>query len=109
MSLTMVENSNARGEQVVTISSIFTGIAFIIVALRLATRFIILRCQGPEDWMIMAALVSILPKWDLNIINKVQIGSIGYTTLVIQRWCPLYLPRLRLTCFRGAIWFGKTP
>lgn len=52
-------SGNPRGEQAVVLSSAFTGLAFIIVCLRLYTRFYIIRCAGIEDFGIAVAMVSI--------------------------------------------------
>jgi len=53
-------SDNPRGRQAVEISSVFTGLALITVALRLYTRFFIIRCVGIEDAGIALAMVSLL-------------------------------------------------
>jgi hypothetical protein len=52
---------NPRGRQAVTISSVFTALAVVIVGLRLYTRFCIIRCAGIEDFGILLAMVSQRP------------------------------------------------
>lgn len=61
-------NGNPRGEQAVSVSAAFTGIAVVIVALRLYTRMFLVRCLGPEDYGIVLAVVS-------------------YNTLSLLIWC----------------------
>lgn len=51
-------SENSRGREAVIISSVFTGLALIIVILRLYTRLYILRCAGVEDLGIALAMVS---------------------------------------------------
>jgi hypothetical protein len=48
---------NPRGRQAVEISVAFTALAFVILALRLYTRFFIVRCAGIEDYGIVLAMV----------------------------------------------------
>jgi hypothetical protein len=56
MGLPLHYKNNPRGEQAVNVSSAFTGIALVIVALRIYTRFFIVRYAGVEDYMIIAAM-----------------------------------------------------
>ena len=49
---------NPRGQQAVVISTVFTALAFVIVALRLYTRFFLVRSPGVEDYGIILAMVS---------------------------------------------------
>lgn len=49
---------NPRGQQAVDISIAFTVIALVSVALRLYTRWFIVRSPGIEDHLIVAASVS---------------------------------------------------
>jgi hypothetical protein len=51
-------SDNPRGRQAVEVSTVFTGLALIIVALRLYTRVFIIRCVGIEDAGIALAMVS---------------------------------------------------
>ena len=51
-------SENSRGKQAVEISAVFTGLALVIVLLRLYTRFFIIRCAGIEDAGIALAMVS---------------------------------------------------
>jgi hypothetical protein len=51
-------HENPRGRQAIEISSVFTGLAVIVVALRLYTRFFIIRCAGIEDFGTGLAMVS---------------------------------------------------
>jgi hypothetical protein len=53
-------SDNPRGKQAVQISSVFTGLALVIVILRLYTRFFLIRCVGIEDAGIALAMVSTL-------------------------------------------------
>jgi hypothetical protein len=50
---------NPRGRQAVVVSATFTALAFIIVSLRLYTRFFLVRCPGVEDYGVTLAMVSI--------------------------------------------------
>ena len=50
-------SDNPRGRQAVQISSVFTGLALVIVILRLYTRFFLIRCVGIEDAGIALAMV----------------------------------------------------
>ncbi|KAJ6283258.1 hypothetical protein J3E71DRAFT_214907 [Bipolaris maydis] len=50
-------SENSRGREAVIISSVFTGLAFLIVILRLYTRLYILRCAGAEDLGISLAML----------------------------------------------------
>lgn len=51
---------NYRGRQAIGVSSAFTGIMVIVVALRLYTRFFIVRYTGIEDYLIILSVVSSL-------------------------------------------------
>jgi hypothetical protein len=51
-------HDNPRGRQAIEISSVFTGLAVIVVALRLYTRFCIIRCAGIEDFGTLLAMAS---------------------------------------------------
>lgn len=51
-------SDNPRGRQAVEVTAAFTGIAIIVVALRLYTRFFLVRCPGVEDYMIAVAMIS---------------------------------------------------
>jgi hypothetical protein len=51
-------NDNPRGRQAIEISTVFTALAVIVVALRLYTRFCIIRCAGIEDFGTLLATVS---------------------------------------------------
>jgi hypothetical protein len=53
----MALSNNPRGRQAVEISSAFTCIAFVIVTLRIYTRFYLIRCAGLEDFGIALAMV----------------------------------------------------
>lgn len=48
---------NPRGRQAVVISSVFTALAFVIVALRLYARFFLVRSPGIEDYGIILAMM----------------------------------------------------
>ncbi|CAG5158523.1 uncharacterized protein ALTATR162_LOCUS5122 [Alternaria atra] len=50
-------SDNPRGRQAVQISSVFTGLALVIVILRLYTRFFLIRCVGIEDAGIALAML----------------------------------------------------
>ena len=50
-------NQNPRGGQAVTVSTIFTALALLIVLLRLYTRFFLVRSPGIEDYGITLAMV----------------------------------------------------
>jgi hypothetical protein len=50
-------SDNPRGKQAVEISAVFTGLALVIVLLRLYTRFFLIRCVGIEDVGIALAMV----------------------------------------------------
>ncbi|KAH7068725.1 hypothetical protein FB567DRAFT_249000 [Paraphoma chrysanthemicola] len=52
-----ISSDNPRGRQAVEISAAFTGIAGVIVALRLYTRFFLVRCPGIEDYGIVLAMI----------------------------------------------------
>ncbi|KAJ4392854.1 hypothetical protein N0V91_011230 [Didymella pomorum] len=48
---------NPRGRQAVVVSTIFTVLAFIIVSLRLYTRFFLVRSPGVEDYGVTLAMM----------------------------------------------------
>ncbi|KAL6704306.1 hypothetical protein ACN47E_008370 [Coniothyrium glycines] len=48
---------NPRGRHAVVVSSVFTALAFIVVALRLYTRFFLVRSPGTEDYGIILAML----------------------------------------------------
>jgi hypothetical protein len=50
-------SDNPRGRQAVEVSTAFTVIAALVVALRLYTRFFLVRCPGTEDYGIVLAMV----------------------------------------------------
>lgn len=50
-----------RGDRALVVSSFFTGIAAIVVLLRLYTRFFIIRYNGTEDYFIALTMVWTLP------------------------------------------------
>jgi hypothetical protein len=50
---------NPRGQQAANISIAFSVIAIFTVALRLWTRFFLVRCPGVEDYFITIATVGI--------------------------------------------------
>lgn len=52
-------SENPRGQQAFDVSIAFTVIAFICVALRLYTRWFIVRSPGIEDHLVIIATVSI--------------------------------------------------
>lgn len=49
---------NPRGRQAVEVSAVFTALAFIVVSLRLYTRFFLVRNPGVEDYGVTLAMVS---------------------------------------------------
>lgn len=53
-----MSSDNPRGRRAIDVSAAFTGIAVVLVALRLYTRFFLIRCPGAEDYMITVAMVS---------------------------------------------------
>ncbi|KAF1941328.1 hypothetical protein EJ02DRAFT_206185 [Clathrospora elynae] len=55
--MTAVSFDNPRGRQAVEISTIFTILAAIVVALRLYARFFVVRCAGIEDLGIILAML----------------------------------------------------
>jgi hypothetical protein len=59
--MTAALNDNPRGRQAIEISTVFTALAVIAVALRLYTRFCIIRCAGTEDFGTLLAMVSEQP------------------------------------------------
>jgi hypothetical protein len=50
-----------RGDRALGVSSFFTGIAAVVVLLRLYTRFFIIRYNGIEDYLIALTMVWALP------------------------------------------------
>jgi len=62
---------NDRGAATIAVQSVFTTIAFIIVALRIYVRFGLIRIPGPEDYVI---IVSMLCSIGLTIGYGVQTG-----------------------------------
>ena len=54
-----MDDPNTRGSSALAIMGVFVTLAGIVVALRLYTRFIMLRNPGPEDYTIIVSLVSI--------------------------------------------------
>lgn len=58
MSSSYVELASAsQSKEVVIICTLFTGLAFLMVILRLVTRIAVLGKQGPDDWVCVAAMV----------------------------------------------------
>jgi hypothetical protein len=57
MGLPLHYGHNPRGELAINVSSAFTGIALVVVVLRLYTRFFLVRYAGIEDYMIIAAML----------------------------------------------------
>ncbi|KAF1974689.1 hypothetical protein BU23DRAFT_530988 [Bimuria novae-zelandiae CBS 107.79] len=57
---------NARGEQSITVSAVFTVFAFLFVMLRMYTRLFMVRAIGVEDYCIVASMIF----------------SIGFTTCI---------------------------
>lgn len=53
----MTSDDNPRGTQAVTITSVFTCAAFIVVVLRLYTRLRLVRYHGVEDYGVILAMV----------------------------------------------------
>lgn len=53
-----MSSDNPRGRQAVEVSAVFTTLAGITVALRLYTRFFLVRCAGIEDYGIVLAMVT---------------------------------------------------
>ncbi|OAG04340.1 uncharacterized protein CC84DRAFT_1120685, partial [Paraphaeosphaeria sporulosa] len=53
-----MSSNNPRGRQAIDVSAAFTGIAAVLVILRLYTRFFLIRCPGLEDYMITIAMAS---------------------------------------------------
>ncbi|KAI8935525.1 hypothetical protein NX059_008095 [Plenodomus lindquistii] len=49
--------TNPRGRQALDVSAAFTGIATIVVVMRLYTRFFLVRCPGVEDYCILLAML----------------------------------------------------
>lgn len=53
----MASIENPRGRQAVEVSAAFTGLAGVVVLLRLYTRFFLVRCAGIEDYGVVLAMV----------------------------------------------------
>lgn len=59
-------DTQSRGPQTEITSIVFTAIAGIAIILRLYTRLGIVRNFGPEDYLIVAAMVSHLAERDMS-------------------------------------------
>lgn len=83
-------SENPRGKEAVEISAVFTGLALVVVLLRLYTRFFIIRCAGIEDAGIALAMVS-------SHIRSISLDLFVYILLdLLYRteylyWCPYVL------------------
>ena len=53
------DDSNPRGNLATIVASFHAGLAFFFVALRLYTRFFLVRSPGIEDYIIIVALVGL--------------------------------------------------
>ena len=101
---------NPRGRQAIEISSVFTGFAIIIVALRLYTRFYIIRCAGIEDFGIALAMVceSLTHLHHVLALTSLQICSIGLTICIGARsYASGRTPVEILTRSRSEVWHGE--
>ena len=62
---------NPRGQNLANLSIVFACISFFFVCARLSTRYWIRRALGPDDYLIVAAVVSDLtPKDVMPLINS---------------------------------------
>ena len=80
----MAGDSESRGAQVVSTSVVFTALAVAIVALRLLTRTWIAYSIGPEDWLIILAVVCMSQMIVEISPNRQQALSIVLTVLIGQ-------------------------
>jgi hypothetical protein len=81
----MAPNSH-RGIESFQISSIFTGLAFMFVCLRVYTRMFIVRCPGLEDYFVTLAMVCTFSCLFRDAaLTYLQICSIGLTICISIR------------------------
>ncbi|KAJ5607054.1 hypothetical protein N7537_003673 [Penicillium hordei] len=118
-----VEN---RGPLLLIINGTITGIAAIIVGLRVVSRVFIVKMMGVDDWIMVAAMIFAIlnvvvaglgvtygtgkHKWDLNKVDVLPAAKIRYVTHIIYTLisglikvsiCLLYLrvfPNIRIIC-----------
>ena len=64
MSLTTTSSNDpgSKGGQAIIASAVFTALAAFVVTLKLFTRVSILRVAGMDDWLILIAMVYLLPQ-----------------------------------------------
>lgn len=80
--------NNPRGQQAFGVSTAFTVVAFIAVALRLYTRWFIVRAPGIEDHFIIVATVSVgISNFRAHPLIHTQFFSIGLTICIGYRKC----------------------
>ena len=107
----MALHDNPRGRQAIEISSVFTGLALIVVALRLYTRFFIIRCAGLEDFGTGLAMVSELLTHTRYVLALIlpQICSIGLTICIGARsYASGRISVSTLTQSRSKVWVRET-
>jgi len=82
----------------IVVPTILAIISFLIVALRLYTRFVLIKNVGPDDWLIGVSIVSLkIAPFDVllvcikELILNCEIVCINYTSRFHYPW---YVPRL---------------
>ncbi|KAF2036556.1 hypothetical protein EK21DRAFT_83513 [Setomelanomma holmii] len=104
-------SDNPRGRQAVEVSTAFTAIAAFVVALRLYTRFFLVRCPGIEDYGIVLATICSIgltiaiafqAKWGMG----QHIGDLDQDTMqksLKAFWASLIVYYLSLGLTKGSI------
>ncbi|KAF2853227.1 hypothetical protein T440DRAFT_487680 [Plenodomus tracheiphilus IPT5] len=104
-------SENARGRQAIDVSAAFTGIAFLVVGMRLYTRFFLVRCPGLEDYFIFLALLASIgltacigfqAKWGMGQ-HYDAIGPADTTKSLKAFWVSLIFYGLSLTLQKTSI------
>ncbi|KAF1845270.1 uncharacterized protein K460DRAFT_376726 [Cucurbitaria berberidis CBS 394.84] len=100
-------SSNLRGQRAVNISTTFTIIAVVTVALRLYTRFFLVRFVGVEDYGIILAMSMLIwteAKWGMGRhISDVSPHDLVKTLKVPTFWASFIIYGLSLGLTKGSI------
>ncbi|RMJ25131.1 integral membrane protein [Aspergillus sp. HF37] len=86
-----------RGRQALVVTTVLTGLAAIVVAMRLYARLGLLKIMGREDWTILVALFFSL------IYLGLVIGQVMYGMGIHQDRLPEHEITMQLKCLWGAI------
>jgi hypothetical protein len=106
------QSDNPRGRQAVEISSVFTGLALIVVALRLYTRAFLIRCLGIEDAGIALAMVSTFLRHVVNVLPNAPPDLLYrpdnyHRHPLVYAW-PLFCTKTNMTQSPNMVWAGTS-